>query len=333
MVLGSHPIQDTHYDILSVKQDASYEVIRASYRSAILDSHPDKLQSTSGSGDRFLKVQKAWEILGDSRSRALYDSWLRASSHDAMVAEDISLEDVMVEDAGEVIQLFYQCRCGDYFFVDSLELEKMGYALLKDGNKISFEAQNALPASLVLPCGSCSLKVRILINSDDFMTIIDNHRMGDERSDQVSGSPILPRRLKISISQEMGSAEKSSQWRSVFDGVKLKTIKSMPEALMAEINTAICNLEYARATDLLGSPSSSSSMAKTESSDQPVFNARMADQAYKAGCAALAAGKLDEALLSLNTSLSKCPPDQTSAVAKLHSLISLTSQQLHKPTS
>ncbi|KAM0973539.1 hypothetical protein ACFX2J_016701 [Malus domestica] len=175
MFLCNNSIQETHYEILSVKQDASYEDIRASYRSAILDSHPDKSQSTCGSGDRFLKVQKAWEILGNSRSRALYDSALRASSLDAMVAEDISLKDVMAEDAGEAIQLFYQCRCGDYFFVDSLELEKMGYALLRDGRKISFEAQNALPASLVIPCGSCSLKVRMLINSDDFITIVDNH--------------------------------------------------------------------------------------------------------------------------------------------------------------
>lgn len=138
----------------------------------------------------------------------------------------------------------------------------------------------------------------------------------------------------------MGSAQKGShQWRSVFDGVKLKTIPSMPEALMAEINTAICNLEYARATLLLETPSPSSSSSsscsnsKNESSPLPQFDARKADQAYKAGCAALAAGKLDEALLSLNVSLSKCPPDQTSAVAKLHSLISLTSQQLHKPTN
>jgi hypothetical protein len=119
----------------------------------------------------------------------------------------------------------------------------------------------------------------------------------------------------------------------------------MPEALMAEINTAICNLEYARATVVLETPSSSSSSSsssysssscsnpKNESSPLPQFDARKADQAYKAGCAALAAGKLDEALLSLNVSLSKCPPDQTSAVAKLHSLISLTSQQLHKPTN
>ncbi|KAF7817512.1 Intraflagellar transport protein [Senna tora] len=111
----------------------------------------------------------------------------------------------------------------------------------------------------------------------------------------------------------MGSGEGKPHW-SVYDGVKI--IAATPEALMAEIDSAISNLEYARATALLESSSS--------------YDARMADEAYKTGCAALAAGKLDEALYSLNISLSKCPPDKISAVAKLQSLISLTSQQLQK---
>ncbi|KAK9216582.1 hypothetical protein WN944_008592 [Citrus x changshan-huyou] len=125
----------------------------------------------------------------------------------------------------------------------------------------------------------------------------------------------------------MGSAEGSPRF-SVFNGVKI--IPSTPEVLMAEINTAIANLEYVRATAHLDSPSSS--LLKNTNSDAnvtPQFDVKMADEAYKAGCAALAAGKLDEALHSLNLSLSKCPPDKTSAVAKLQSLISLTSQQLH----
>ncbi|KAG2666402.1 hypothetical protein I3843_15G056900 [Carya illinoinensis] len=125
----------------------------------------------------------------------------------------------------------------------------------------------------------------------------------------------------------MGS-EQNYRW-SVFDGVKV--IPSAPESLLAEIDTAISNLEYARATACLDS--SSSSILKNKSSDlspRPKYDARMADEAYRAGCAALAAGKLDEALHSLNISLSKCPPDKTAAVAKLQSLISLTSQQLLK---
>ena len=124
----------------------------------------------------------------------------------------------------------------------------------------------------------------------------------------------------------------STRW-SVFDGIE--TIPETPELLMAEINSAISNLEFARATALLESPSPSSSVSnRKKGSDGSAvvaqYDARMADEAFKAGCSALAAGKLDEALYSLNVSLSKCPPDKTFAVAKLQSLISLTSQQLQR---
>lgn len=84
---------------------------------------------------------------------------------------------------------------------------------------------------------------------------------------------------------------------------------------MAEIDSAISNLEYSRATAMLDADRG--------------YDARVADDAYKAGCAALAAGKLDEALRSFNLSLSKCPPDKAAAIDKLQSLISLTSQHLH----
>ncbi|KAL8142571.1 hypothetical protein V2J09_015603 [Rumex salicifolius] len=54
--------QETWYNILNVKEDASYEDIRGSYRSSLLNSHPDKLQYSSDtqnaceeSGDRFMK--------------------------------------------------------------------------------------------------------------------------------------------------------------------------------------------------------------------------------------------------------------------------------------
>ena len=51
------------------------------------------------------------------------------------------------------------------------------------------------------------------------------------------------------------SAEVGRRGLSVFDG--LKTIPMSPEALMAEINNAISNLECARATALLDSLSAS----------------------------------------------------------------------------
>lgn len=172
MLCGENSIQETYYDILSVKQDASYNEIRVSYRAAILDSHPDKLQnvveasySNNESGGRFLKVHKAWEILSNQKSRAVYDRELEASRRDNIAAEEVSVEDMMVEDVGDDIEFFYDCRCGDYFSIDSSDLRKMGYVLTRDGKNIFLQTGDAIPASVVLPCGSCSLKVRLLFNS------------------------------------------------------------------------------------------------------------------------------------------------------------------------
>lgn len=126
---------------------------------------------------------------------------------------------------------------------------------------------------------------------------------------------------------KMGYPEEKPHW-SVFDGVK--SISISPEALMADINSAITSLEHARASAFLQStvPVSKDKNINKKSNSQ--CDARMADEAYKAGLASMAAGKLDDAVHSLNSALLKCPPDKTSAVAKLRSLISLTSQQLQK---
>lgn len=103
----------------------------------------------------------------------------------------------------------------------------------------------------------------------------------------------------------MGSSDQgNSPFVTVFD--EENTFPLTPEDLMAEINTAIANLEYARSV--------------TPSSSSLCHDAPMADEAYKA------AGKLDQAFHSLNLSLSKCSPEKASALAKLHSLLSLTSQ-------
>ncbi|CAA2972035.1 Hypothetical predicted protein [Olea europaea subsp. europaea] len=173
MIHSGNLTHKTHYEILDVKEDASFEEIRACYRTAILNFHPDKMQITcetskaNESGCRFLEVQRAWEILGDSKSRALYDNDLQSMRQDSATAEDIRLEDLSIEDAGDVFELFYDCRCGDYFIIDSSELADMGYPLMKNGSEFFLQTPKSLPpVSVVLPCGSCSLKVRLLINAD-----------------------------------------------------------------------------------------------------------------------------------------------------------------------
>ncbi|MCL7026378.1 hypothetical protein MKW94_026953 [Papaver nudicaule] len=170
---GKRCVLKTHYDILSVKEDADYEEIRKGYRSAIIISHPDKIQATTKTSsdmqrETFLMVQEAWEILSDPKTRGSYDRELRDLRRgDTETAEDVNLEEMMVEEAaGEVLELFYECRCGDYFSVDSIELGEMGYSLgRRDESKIFIHHKpDSIPATVILPCGSCSLKIRLTIS-------------------------------------------------------------------------------------------------------------------------------------------------------------------------
>ncbi|KAJ8755749.1 hypothetical protein K2173_024293 [Erythroxylum novogranatense] len=174
MLQWKNTSHETYYVTLSVKEDATLEEIRSSYRSALLTCHPDKLQTqTSCESDRFLKVQQAWEILGNPKSRAAYDNELRASRHDLGVAEELSLEDMTIKDDALVLILSYQCRCGDYFSVDSSELRNVGFKVSREESELWFETPDGLPASVVIPCGSCSLQVRLLFITDIKVPIPD----------------------------------------------------------------------------------------------------------------------------------------------------------------
>ncbi|KAL3638382.1 hypothetical protein CASFOL_017753 [Castilleja foliolosa] len=178
MILSSNLFCKTHYEIIGVNEDASQEQIRKTYRSAILNFHPDKQQKSpktsnpeQETGNQFLEVQRAWDVLGDPRSRALYDNELRKLRQDAVNAEDVSLGDMVVEDVGSCFELSYNCRCGDFYAIDSSELAEMGYPFLTDGSEISLRATSSVPASIILPCGSCSLKVRLVIDANDKIPI------------------------------------------------------------------------------------------------------------------------------------------------------------------
>lgn len=173
MISSSNLFHKTHYEILGVKEDANLEEVRKAYRSAILCFHPDKQQNASETSNsecltenKFLEIQKAWETIGNPRSRALYDAELLTLRQDATISEDVCLDDLTVQDSGDTIELSYPCRCGDYYFIDSFELADTGCSISRDGDTVSLLTSKSLPTSVVLPCGSCSLKVRLLINGD-----------------------------------------------------------------------------------------------------------------------------------------------------------------------
>lgn len=57
------------YAVLGVTPDAEQQAVRAAYRRAARQHHPDR----GGSAEKFHQVQAAWEVLGSPESRADYD--------------------------------------------------------------------------------------------------------------------------------------------------------------------------------------------------------------------------------------------------------------------
>ena len=119
----------------------------------------------------------------------------------------------------------------------------------------------------------------------------------------------------------------------------IRSFPSTPESLMSQIDAAIASTEYARACALLDpAPASASSQPPAQPETGPegqgpppaCYDAKVADEAYRAACAALGAGRPDAAVRSLRAALASCPPDKAAAVAKVRSMLAIASAQLHK---
>ncbi len=74
------PIRDpTHYEVLGVRPDCSFDELRAAYRRMAREHHPDVAGERSRSdGSRSMAaVNEAWRVLSDARLRRLYDVTVR----------------------------------------------------------------------------------------------------------------------------------------------------------------------------------------------------------------------------------------------------------------
>lgn len=70
----------THYDNLQVSRTASFEVIRASYRTLIQKYHPDRFPDKERGARITQIVNAAYAILGDPERRSAYDAFLDAAA-------------------------------------------------------------------------------------------------------------------------------------------------------------------------------------------------------------------------------------------------------------
>uniref|UniRef100_A0A0D9VLC5 Uncharacterized protein n=1 Tax=Leersia perrieri TaxID=77586 RepID=A0A0D9VLC5_9ORYZ len=136
---------------------------------------------------------------------------------------------------------------------------------------------------------------------------------------------------------------RGGQGWSPFDAIR--GFPSTPEALMSQIDAAIAATEYARSCAQLDPAASSDPQQQPPPETAPgggeasgtsapaaaaCYDARVADEAYRAACAALGAGRADAAVRSLRVALASCPPEKAAAVAKVRSMLAIASAQLHK---
>ena len=67
--------QQDYYETLGVKREASSEDIRKAYRRLARKHHPDLNPGDKAAGERFKKVQEAYDVLSDPKKKQMYDQY------------------------------------------------------------------------------------------------------------------------------------------------------------------------------------------------------------------------------------------------------------------
>ena len=109
------------YQLLSISKDDSMAQIKSAYHRTLLQSHPDKIKSSSESIDIAL-IKEAYSTLSNPQLRAEYDAQRSYSATPSRPAQVVSLEDF--EEVEEEESWRYACRCGGSYLITSTLMDE-----------------------------------------------------------------------------------------------------------------------------------------------------------------------------------------------------------------
>jgi hypothetical protein len=69
----------THYELLGVTPECTFEELRTAYRRRARELHPDV--AVGGAGPAMAEINEAWRVLSDAGRRRLYDESVRPQRH------------------------------------------------------------------------------------------------------------------------------------------------------------------------------------------------------------------------------------------------------------
>lgn len=182
MADGSMTQNPTHYEVLglprSLQSDTHLptQTLRAAYKRALLQNHPDKRSPALNTSKPLYTVDQistAFTILSDGKTKREYDSQLKFSSKsnkDVGDGEEVFKTGVEVLDLEDLEEdekenLWYSgCRCGDLrgFLVAEADLEEA-----------------AEEGEISVGCRGCSLWIKVLFGLVDGET-------GEAKKDEVA---------------------------------------------------------------------------------------------------------------------------------------------------
>ena len=162
------------YEVLQCDRNASYEDLKKSYQALALKYHPDKhvegdlppsdnktddteqkICSTPNpaSSDMFIRINKAWKVLGDSSLRQHFDlRWReRSLTQEWPVQDDVDFADFNQESTDDTNTdtsscFSYPCRCGGFYVLEPADI--------------------TLCVDFVC-CDTCSLSIRVIYNNNN----------------------------------------------------------------------------------------------------------------------------------------------------------------------